>query len=283
MVKSVKMWQWLSPETVRGTPSRQLPQCLTTAWSIFRGCRQSANSGSLEFNIRDWHSALIFAIQRKFRQFRPQTCSLSNKWNWGTTFWKKDERLKVFAGTAVKYISGDYSRSTIVDRSKSALGLRSNCVQSLSRIRVPRPTVQLFHSDDSQWSPIHPSVCLFCSGSLLAAVGPLHSLRQAFLDSQRYPPLRGSQLNWMISHPHNVFGSHSQDNTKRCEEEPLIKQEKSELFVSSQFIGSKNCNILSKIIFLLILDWPLHWTQFSSGQICKINWSAALTEFSVPR
>ena len=115
MVKSVKMWQWLSPETVRGTPSRQLPQCLTTAWSIFRGCRQSANSGSLEFNIRDWHSALIFAIQRKFRQFRPQTCSLSNKWNWGTTFWKKDERLKVFTGTAVKYISGDYSRSTIVD------------------------------------------------------------------------------------------------------------------------------------------------------------------------
>ena len=138
MVKSVKMWQWLSPETVRGTPSRQLPQCLTTAWSIFRGCRQSANSGSLEFNIRDWHSALIFAIQRKFRQFRPQTCSLSNKWNWGTTFWKKDERLKVFAGTAVKYISGDYSRSTIVDRSKSALGLTSNCVKSLSRIRVPR-------------------------------------------------------------------------------------------------------------------------------------------------
>ena len=43
------------------------------------------------------------------------------------------------------------------------------------------------------------------------------------------------------------------------------------------------CNILSKIVFLVILDWPLHWTQFSIGQIRKINWSAALTEFSVPR
>ena len=155
--------------------------------------------------------------------------------------------------------------------------------------------VQLFLSDDSQSSLIHPFVCLLpivvtfrsprtfevdtsdksstltenlsCEDYLLfwllACCGwsellPLHSLRQAFLDSQRYPPLRGSQLNWMISHPHNVFGSHSQDNTKRCEEEPLIKQEKSELLVSSQFIGSKHCNILFKMIFLLVLDWPLN-------------------------
>ena len=31
---------------------------------------------------------------------------------------EKDGMLKVFAGSAVKYISGDYSRSTIVDLQK---------------------------------------------------------------------------------------------------------------------------------------------------------------------
>ena len=156
--------------------------------------------------------------------------------------------------------------------------------------------VQLFLSDDSQSSLIHPFVCLLpivvtfrsprtfevdtsdksstltenlsCEDYLLfwllACCGwsellPLHSLRQAFLDSQRHPPLRGSQLNWMISHPHQCFRlSFSRQHQQMSEEEPLIKQEKSELLVSSQFIGSKHCNILFKMIFLLVLDWPLN-------------------------
>ena len=77
--------------------------------------------------------------------------------------------------------------------------------------------------------------------------------------------------------------SFSRQHQDMREEEQLIKQAKSELLVSSQFIWSKHCNISSKIIFLVILDWPLHETHFSIWQICKINWSAALTEFSVPR
>ena len=77
--------------------------------------------------------------------------------------------------------------------------------------------------------------------------------------------------------------SFSRQHQDMREEEQLIKQAKSELLVSSQFIWSNHCNISSKIIFLVILDWPLHETHFSIGQICKINWSAALTEFSVPR
>ena len=74
-------------------------------------------------------------------------------------------------------------------------------------------TVQLFHSDGC----LVPTVVTFRTPfEVVTCVSPLHSLRQAFLDSQWHPPLRGPQLNWMISHPHQCFVSHSQDNTKIC-------------------------------------------------------------------
>ena len=121
----------------------------------------------------------------------------------------------------------------------------------------------------------------------------LQRLIWTFTSSQSPPSFSGFSMASSSSWPSTQLDdqpsssmfclSFSRQHQDMREEEQLIKQAKSELLVSSQFIWSKHCNISSKIMFLIILDWPLHGTQFSIGQICKINWSAALTEFSVPR